>query len=198
MDWQSEGAVARVKSQGRCGADWAFHAVSGVEGLHFLEEGTLVSFSEQQLIDCASASKYGNQGCSGGLLESGYKYIADKGVVPEEEYPYMGEQQKCKNETGKYKIGGFVNLNGCNNLANALTERPISVAVDATNWSPYRSGIFSNCKTSLNHGLLLTGMSDSFWRLKNSWGSSWGEGGYIRISRGNTCGVCNVASYPYK
>ena len=72
------------------------------------------------------------------------------------------------------------------------------VAVDATNWSAYKTGVFNNCATRLNHGVLLVGVTTDSWRVKNSWGTSWGETGFIRLARGNTCGICNVASYPNK
>lgn len=87
-------------------------------------------------------------------------------------------------------------ITDCTNLANALTGRPVSVAVDGGNMHNYHSGIFNSCTTRLNLALLLVGMTDSYWTLKNSWGVSWGENGYIRISRGNTCGVCMAGSYP--
>lgn len=93
-------------------------------------------------------------------MSSAYKYIVDHGISPASDYPYQGIQQRCLNDTGKFRISGFTEIAGCDNLANALMERPLSVAVDATNWSPYKSGIFNNCKTSLNHGVLLTGMTN--------------------------------------
>jgi len=83
-------------------------------------------------------------------------------------------------------------------MANALNGRPISVAVDASNWSAYRSGIFSNCATAVNHGVLAVGYTGDYWLIKNSWGTSWGETGYIRLTRGNTCAVCNYPSFPTK
>jgi C1A family cysteine protease len=72
------------------------------------------------------------------------------------------------------------------------------VAVDASKWSSYKSGIFNNCNTSLNHGVLLVGYSGTFWKIKNSWGTSWGESGYMRLAApNNTCGICNgLAVYP--
>jgi len=85
---------------------------------------------------------------------------------------------------------------GCTLLANALNNRPISVAVDATNWSPYKTGIFNDCATALNHGVFLVGSTNDYWKIKNSWSASWGEQGYIRLSRGNTCGICNQPTYP--
>jgi C1A family cysteine protease len=77
-----------------------------------------------------------------------------------------------------------------------LSARPVSVAVDASVWSAYRSGVLSNCNKNVNHGVLVIGATDDYWRIKNSWGTTWGESGFIRISRGDTCAVCQYASYP--
>jgi C1A family cysteine protease len=131
-------------------------------------------------------------------MDSAFKYVRDHGIVHENEYPYKAVKQVCKNATGPFKISGYYDIKSCDDLATALAGRPISVAVDATNWSPYKSGVFSNCKTALNHGVLLVGLADQYWKVKNSWGATWGEKGYIRLGRGNTCGICTVASYPNK
>jgi C1A family cysteine protease len=101
-------------------------------------------------------------------------------------------------KTGDFKITGYTDIKSCADLAQQLANRPISVAVDATNWSPYKSGVFNNCKTSLNHGVLLVGTDGSNWVVKNSWGASWGEKGFITLNQGNTCGICNAASFPTK
>jgi C1A family cysteine protease len=77
-----------------------------------------------------------------------------------------------------------------------LNSRPVSVAVDASVWSSYRSGILSNCAKNVNHGVLLVGASDAFWKIKNSWGATWGESGFIRLARGDTCAICQYPSYP--
>jgi len=161
-----------------------------------LNGGALESFSEQQLVDCSGS--FGNQACNGGLMDNAFKYVKANGILHEDEYPYKAVKQTCSKNSGNFKIGGFTDIKNCNDLATGLTSRPISVAVDATNWSPYKSGVFNNCKTSLNHGVLLVGVSDQFWRVKNSWGTTWGESGFVRLARGNTCGICNVASYPTK
>ena len=129
-------------------------------------------------------------------MDNAFKFVKDNGIVHEDQYPYKAVKGTCSQKTGPFKITGFTDINNCNTLASELAGRPISVAVDATNWSPYKSGIFNNCKTSLNHGVLLVGLSDQYWKVKNSWGTSWGESGYVRLARGNTCGICNVASYP--
>ena len=82
-------------------------------------------------------------------------------------------------------------------LQNMLMTQPIAVYVDANNMQHYHSGVFSNCGSAANMGMLLVGMNDSYWKLKNAWGPSWGEGGYIRLTMGSTCGICQMPSYPY-
>lgn len=196
VDWTSQGAVTGVKNQGSCGSCWAFSTTGALEGLSKIAYGSLQSFSEQQLVDCSGS--YGNNACQGGLMDNAFKYVRDHGIVHEDQYPYRGVKQTCAKNSGDFKISGFTDINNCNALANAIAGRPISVAVDATNWSPYKAGVFNNCATKLNHGVLLVGISDQYWKVKNSWGTSWGESGFIRVARGNTCGICNVASYPNK
>jgi C1A family cysteine protease len=196
VDWTTVGAVTDVKNQGQCGSCWAFSTTGGLEGLSFTGFNQLQSFSEQQLVDCSSS--YGNQGCNGGLMTNSFKFVHDHGIVLESAYSYKGVQGKCTTPGGDFKISGYTEVTNCNDLANALVTRVVSVAVDATNWSRYSSGVFNNCQTRLNHGVTLVGMSDQFWRIKNSWGTGWGEKGFIRLARGNTCGVCNMASYPNK
>jgi len=196
VDWVGAGAVTSVKNQGQCGSCWAFSTTGGLEGLSKLAYGTLQSFSEQQLVDCSGS--YGNQACNGGLMDSAFKYVRDHGVTTESAYPYKAVKGTCTTNTGAFKISGFTDATGCTALANAVTTRPVSVAVDANNWSPYRSGVFNNCGTSLDHGVLLVGVTDQYWKVKNSWGTTWGESGFIRLARGNTCGICNQPSYPNK
>ncbi len=196
VDWVSQGATTPIKNQGQCGSCWAFSTTGALEGLSKIGYGTLESFSEQQLVDCSSS--YGNQACNGGLMDNAFKFVKDHGIVHEDEYPYKAVKQNCAKTGGAFKISGYTDIKNCNDLANALNGRPVSVAVDATNWSSYKTGVFNNCATRLNHGVLLVGVTDQYWRIKNSWATSWGENGFIRLARGNTCGVCNVASYPNK
>ena len=195
-DWTEKGAVTPVKDQGQCGSCWAFSTTGSLEGLSKTEWDNLQSFSESQLVDCSSS--YGNQGCNGGLMTNSFKFIKDHGIVLESAYPYKAVQGACKMAGGDFKISGYVEITNCNDQANALMKGVISVAVDATNWSRYASGVFNSCGTRLNHGVTLVGMSDQFWRIKNSWGTTWGEKGFIRLARGNTCGVCSMSSYPTK
>ena len=196
IDWTSQGVVTPIKNQGQCGSCWAFSTTGSLEALSKLAYGNLQSFSEQQLVDCSGS--YGNMGCNGGLMDNAFKYVRDHGIVEESQYAYTAKKGTCKQNSGPFKISGYTDVNGCTNLANALTSRPVSVAVDASNWSRYSSGVFSNCGTHLNHGVLLVGASDQSWKIKNSWSASWGENGFIRLARGNTCGICNKPSYPNK
>lgn len=123
-----------------------------------LAYGNLQIFSEQQLVDCSGS--YGNLACNGGLMDNAFKYVRDKGIVHEDEYAYKAVKQTCSKDGGAFKISGFTDINNCNDLANSLSGRPISVAVDATNWSAYKSGVFNNCATRLNHGVLLVGVTN--------------------------------------
>ena len=193
VDWNAKGMVSPVKNQANCGSCWAFSAIAAIESLYRLNGQTL-SFSEQQLVDCSGP--YGNQGCNGGWMDSAFQYVIDHGIASGESYPYTARTESCKVDSGNYKISGFVDVQGCDNLQNALARQPVSVAVDASVWSSYRSGVLDRCGTSVNHGVLAVGLSDNFWLIKNSWGTGWGESGFIRIARGNTCAVCSFPSYP--
>lgn len=129
---------------------------------------------------------------------SGYQYLKTHGACTEKEYPFTGRQGTCNSTACSFKISGIQSINSCPALESAIKIQPVSVAVDASRWSTYSSGIFNNCGTALNHMVLLTAMDTDFWRAKNSWGTAWGERGFIRLARGNTCGICMSAVVPTK
>jgi C1A family cysteine protease len=130
------------------------------------------------------------------------KYNSAHYEFAEESYVYHAKDETCKesshtHETTKVKNSGYSMVNRSTRaLEQALTKGPVSVAVDASNWSSYKSGVFSNCRTGLNHGVLAVGYTSSSWTIKNSWGNRWGESGYMRLAKGNTCGILNKNSYP--
>ena len=194
VDWTTQGKVSHVKNQGSCGSCWAFSA-TGVLESYALLKGQTADLSEQQLVDCTR--DLGNYGCNGGWPSNALKYAASKGLSSENQYPYVARDQACKLTGGSFKISGQKSHSGFSGLQNGISSTPISVTVDATNWSGYKSGVFSNCKTSINHAVLLVGFVNGAYKIKNSWGTGWGEQGYIRLDgvnkQANTCGVYSYA-----
>ena len=191
VDWTAKGGVSSIKNQGQCGSCWAFSATGVMESVALVKGKGSVNLSEQQLVDCSRPQ--GNQGCNGGWPSSALNYVKINGITTESAYPYAAKDQACKTQGGSFKISGFSSLSGCAGLTNGINASPVSVTVDATNWSPYRSGVFNNCASGINHAVLLVGVIGGSWKIKNSWGTSWGEGGYIRLAAGNTCGLCQYA-----
>jgi hypothetical protein len=131
-------------------------------------------------------------------MEGALKYVQVNGITTESIYPYKGVKGQCQYNQGSFRISRYGVVTGCAALTNMLLQKPISVGVDANNWNSYKGGVFNGCGSNLNHGVLLVGIRNDFWKVKNSWGPNWGENGYIRLTRGNTCGICNQGSYPYK
>ena len=195
IDWEVAGMVTRVRNQGSCVASYAFSAVGAIESLSAIFYRSPQEFSAQQVVDCSST--YGNTGCTTGRMDNTFSYVTDRGIAYENDYPWAGSQRQCQSSSGSFKrVNGYRNVTSCDNLAYFLATQPVSVMVDGTNFQFYRSGIYGDCSSSVNAALLLVGMNDNAWRLKNSFGTSWGEQGYIRFYRGNTCGLCLQASYP--
>jgi len=216
VDWRDHNAVTSVKNQQNCGSCWAFSTTGALEGAHAIKTGKLISFSEQQLVDCDYIKNGGTSlGCSGGDMGSAMKWIGkNNGLCSEEIYPYVsGEtqvngpcQHSCTNVADTDVIS-VVNVtpNSESAMMDALSKQPVSVAIEAdtASFQLYKSGIFTGaCGTNLDHGVLLVGYAPDYWIMKNSWSDTWGEQGYMRLARGNynqgagQCGVLSQGVYP--
>jgi C1A family cysteine protease len=213
LDWRVKGAVTSVKDQGQCGSCWSFSSTGAVEGAWAISKGTLVDLSEQELVDCATGLSYGSHGCNGGQMEGAFKFVIENGQCSNSEYPYTSGTTKtggtCK------KCSAVAQINTCYDvkpndqisLKGAVAQQPVAVAISADTklFQSYSSGVItsSSCYTSLDHGVLVVGYGtengQDYWLVKNSWSSSWGENGYVKIARSssnNDPGICGIAMDP--
>jgi len=213
IDWRTKGAVTHVKDQGQCGSCWSFGATGTLEGAHFISTKKLVELSEQNLVDCSQAEY--NDGCDGGRVDWAIQYVIDnKGIDTEQSYPYTAQDGTCQynpSNNAATATGWNQTAQGDeNDLARAVANiGPIGVAISVDDaFANYQSGVFidNNCPNSpdqLDHAVLVVGYGTDptqgdYWIVKNSWGASWGDHGYIKMGRNqnNMCGIATDAVYP--
>jgi C1A family cysteine protease len=213
-DWREKGYVSPVKDQGSCGSCWAFSTVGNLEGLYYKEKQTMVTLSEQMLVDCDTY----DSGCNGGLMENTFTWLKENGgIMTDTDYPYKGRKGTCQSDETKYvdmQITGYTKLGSGSSTWDPVDEDeikeflyetgPLAVALNANPLQTYSSGILdktsSQCPTSgMNHAVTMVGyghddsQDKDYWIVKNSWGKNWGEDGYFRIRRGTGC--CGINCY---
>jgi len=209
VDWRTSGAVTPIKDQGQCGSCWTFGSAGAIESTYKISTGTLVSLSEQNLLDCVTDS----DGCSGGSPYYAFQYVVNNGGIDTEVgYPYTGTQATCAySSTNKgADITAFSSVTATEAaLQAAVTNQPCVVAIDAglESFQLYASGIYNDSAclsdaNDLDHAVVVVGFgtnsSGDYWIIKNSWGTTWGVAGYFYLARnaGNRCGVATNAYFP--
>ena len=221
VNWIDNGAVTNVKDQGQCGSCWSFSTTGALEGAYYVKYGMLESFSEQQLVDCDNIRNGGKDlGCKGGLMDNAFTWIGDNnGLCYENDYPYISGQTKssgscktsCKNIKNS-KITEFVDIikSSDTEMMSAVAQQPVSIAIqaDQREFQLYKSGVFTaSCGVDLDHGVLVVGYGTEnnldYYLVKNSWSTTWGDKGYIKLGRGKQynngdgqCGLLLQGSYP--
>lgn len=210
IDWTTKNVVNPVRNQGQCGSCWAFATTSNAESVWAISKGYLTDLSEQYLVDCAKGIGYYNKGCNGGQPNAAFKYMINNGQCTEMSYPYTATDGACKKGTAssvKFSECFDVASNDQLALKAAVSKRPVVVAIEADTkyFQLYSGGILDaeECGADLDHAVEIVGYGTDkgldYWKVRNSWDSSWGENGYVRIKRSssaNDIGICGIAAQP--
>jgi|EP00937_MAST-01D_sp_MAST-1D-sp2_P004882 cathepsin L len=200
LDWRTKNVVTPVKNQGGCGSCWAFSTAETLESHIAIQTGKLLTFAPQEFVSCAPNPQHcgGTGGCQGSTQWLGFKYAETAGITLETSYPYTARTGTCDESKIKpvANITGYVRLpaNNYSALMNAVaTKGPVAISAAAEPWQLYDSGVYNGkCGTDVDHAIQLVGYGSGdaqnkkagdYWLVRNSWGASWGEKGYIRIAR---------------
>jgi len=198
IDWVAKGVCTPVKDQAQCGSCWAFSATEALESAIKISGGQLFELAPQELVDCDKT----DNGCQGGMPANAIAWLASNGgQTTEDKYPYTGQDGQCSFDasTAVATPKSSADVQGSDaGLVDALGQQPISVGVDASQWSSYTGGIMTDCGTQLDHAVLVVGYTEGqSFTVRNSWNSGWGENGYIRLAtdgqKTDTCGVSDNA-----
>jgi cathepsin L len=212
VNWVTAGKVGAIKDQGQCGSCWAFSATGSVESAIAISENRSPgNYAEQQLVSCSSS--YGNNGCGGGWYYWAWNYMKKTAQENTVNYPYTsgkyGITGTCQaTSNGVAKVSSYVKVGTSNtDIKSAINMKPVSVALDAERavFQQYTSGVVTTgCGTTLDHAVMAVGYGtesgQDYFLVRNSWGTWWGDNGYIKIGQsktGGAPGVCGINSAVY-
>lgn len=203
FDWRDKGVVAPVQNQQACGSCWAFSVVGAVQSVHAIGGSQLAQLSVQQVLDCS----FQNEGCNGGSPVWALNWLKQTRVklVLQTEYPYKAKtgichffpQSHCGVALKNFTVHDFSGQEEA--MMGQLVEHgPLAAIVDAVSWQDYLGGIIQHhCSSQRsNHAVLVVGYDTTgdipYWIVQNSWGTSWGNEGYVYIKiGGNVCGIAD-------
>lgn len=195
VDWRSKNVVTPVKNQESCGSCWAFSATETMESMLAIATGTLLVLAPQAYVNCVQNPREcgGNGGCGGATMELAFNMSESKGLPLESELGYQAKNEPCTPYKPVAKNTGYTKISPVNSavaLETAIAMKgPISVTVAAEPWQSYAGGIFDGCSSGgsigadLDHGVQAVGYTPEYWIVRNSWGTDWGDDGYIMLSR---------------
>jgi len=204
-DWVADGAVTPIKDQGACGSCWAFSATGAMEGLNYKLTGSLPNYSEEFFLLCDKG--FPDMGCNGGNSAITMMWTESNGIITQDRMPYnANDKGTCywSKYTSDFFNNDLIDVPADDNdeMIAAIDQQPVSIAVDAGLMQHYSHGILNDwsCGTDLDHAILAVGYGEEngnlYYKVKNSWGTSWGEAGYIRFARrtGKSVGMCGLTS----
>lgn len=211
VDWTDTPCVSAIQYQGNCGDCWAFASVSALESLQCIQNGktSVTKYSEQQVVSCSSNT----YGCNGGAPEYAIEYAQQSGLCTEADYPYTsgeGSVASCgasSCNSVSMGISGYDYVDSPTALAERVAQQPVIIAVYSSDnaWKQYTGGVLSSCSTNMepDHAVVVVGYTDTEWKIRNSWGETWGEQGYMRMERQDSgysgdgiCSMYNHMQYP--
>ena len=211
VDWRDEGAVTPIRNQILCAGCYAFATAGALEGSYQIATGELISLSVQEILDCTHPG--GNDCCVGGTFHATFRFIMAGGLNSEEDYSFVstdGKSQQCW-YAGMQRVvatmSHYVDVASCDEeaLAAAVLIAPVAVGVRAVSrvFQHYKSGVMSDgvhCGTEMTHAVLIVGITDEAYIIKNSWGEGFGDEGYIQLQRNwnasDERGICGIAQIP--
>jgi len=207
-DWSTQGITTPVKNQGQCGSCWAFSATETIESQMAACGKGLPVLAPEQIVDCDTAGQ--DQGCNGGFPSGAYTYVQSAGGMDtESSYPYTagesGEGGSCQFNAANVaaQITGYNSVSGESGLYTQISTNvpqggPASICVDASSWQSYTGGVLTTCGNNVDHCVQLTGyanynQNNAYWIVRNSWGSDWGQSGFIWVAIGQD--LCSIGDY---